>query len=287
VGDVQRTTLYVLSSVVVALVGAVMLFAAGGSPTGLSISTSLIAGGMSSVGFVVIRYFDDVDSHRVGEELTDALVRHSRSVNALRRLLESDDTSRVFDRHPKDEIDHELTNLSGHVEIDVMGMTLRAFCRDWLRVLLVRGNTTLRVLVQDPTAATFAQVCHQESRDVTTMTADVQWVAETLRRIQQGESPFEGVEVPPHFTVRLRWCADYPTVTMIRAGGVVYARPRFSADQSRMFFERYTLEEGAAFGTFRSIFDVAWEKAGTVNGDSRSIAAPTSAPVASSAPVTT
>ena len=260
-GQVQRTTLYVLSSVVVALVGVVMLFAAGGSPAGLSISTSLIAAGMSSVGFVVIRYFDDVDSHRAGDQLTDALVRHGQSLDALRRLLESDETSRVFDRHPKDEIGHELANLSGHVEIDVMGVTLRAFCRDWLRALLVRGDITLRVLVQDPTAATFAQVCHQESRDVATMAADARWVAETLRLLQRGESPFEGVEVPPDLHVGLRWCSDYPTVTMIRAGGVVYARPRFSGSQSRTFFERYTLEEGATFGTFRSVFDVTWETA--------------------------
>ncbi|MEO6088038.1 MAG: hypothetical protein ABIQ18_33495 [Umezawaea sp.] len=51
---------------------------------------------------------------------------------------------------------------------------------------------------------------------------------------------------------------------------------------SRVFFERYTVEEGATFGTFRSFFDVAWEAAGTGTSDLRSITAS-----ASSAPITT
>ncbi|MBY8878984.1 hypothetical protein [Actinacidiphila acidipaludis] len=272
----ERTAVYVLSSVVVMLVGLVVLVTAGNGTIGMAISTSLIASGITSLAFVAIRYFDDADATTTmqhSERLFTAVDRRldalDRSSAALRHVIASNDASgrwRVFDRHPKEEVGQEINAANGHLVVDVAGLTLRPFCRDWLRHLVERGNATVRLLVQDPTGTSFAQVCHQESRETQTMLDDAHWVTRTALLLAAGEDVTYW-DMPPAgqgLQVEVRWFTGFPTITLTSVGDVVYARARFlreGASQTRTFFERYSLADGALFDVYRSYFQVAWESA--------------------------
>jgi len=65
----ERTWVYILSSVVVSLSGIVLLLAQQGQAVWVSIATSLIAGGLASSAFATIRYFDDRDVRQTAAEI--------------------------------------------------------------------------------------------------------------------------------------------------------------------------------------------------------------------------
>jgi hypothetical protein len=272
----ERTAIYLLSSAVAALAGVLVLMGAKKSEIGLSIGTSLIAGSLSSVAFVVIRYFDDTDVDKLLRDSGTQFVNTRRSLDAIDQSLSSlrhlvgtaDGTARkrVFDRHPKEEVGDEIVSVHGQVDIDVAGLTLRPFCRDWLATIIRRGDVRLRLLVQDPIDSVFARVCHQESRETGTMVKDVLWVTRAVLSLADGGAVdgWNDVVAGAGLKVEIRWFSDYPTITMTRVGDVLYARARFlreGASHTRTFFERYSVDDAAAFDTFRSYFEIAWESA--------------------------
>jgi hypothetical protein len=61
--------------------------------------------------------------------------------------------------------------------------------------------------------------------------------------------------------LQVRWFEELPTATLVRVGGVIYARPRFLREghQARVFYERYILEEGAPYEVYRTYFLSAWD----------------------------
>ncbi len=260
----ERVALYVVSSLLVALSGLLVLVTFQASDIGVSIGTSLIAGGLASIAFAVIRYLDDRASDTTAHsfqqalaDLRDNLGHQYEAVNSLRRLAGSlaGQRSRVYDRHPQDEVSDELARSSDELVVEVMGLTLRPFCRDQLATLEARGRCRLRLLTQDPRGSMFEQVCHQESRDLLTMREDVLWVTE--RAQQLAEASASGL------SVELRWIRDFPTITMTRVNDVLYVRPRFlrEATQPRVFHERYAVEEGLPFTAYTGHFQTAWDSA--------------------------
>jgi hypothetical protein len=273
---IERTAVYVLSSLVAVLAGVLVLLATNERPIGLSIGTSLVAGGLSSIAFVAIRFFDDTDAARVMHGIShlfakndDSLLAIDHSLGALRHVMQESSSRgelRVFDRHPKEEVGEEISTVHGYLAIDAVGLTLRPFCRDWLATIIRRGDVKLRLLVQDPNGDLFPRVCHQESRETRTMLDDVRWVTRAALQLSAGEivEGWDEVIRAPGLAVEIRWFRDYPTITMTRVGDVLYARARFlreGASHTRTFFERYSVDDAASFDTFRSYFEIAWESA--------------------------
>src|SRR5256714_2332338 len=272
----ERTAIYLLSSAVAALAGVLVLMGAKKSEIGLSIGTSLIAGSLSSVAFVVIRYFDDTDVDKLLRDSGTQFVNTRRSLDAIDQSLSSlrhlvgtaDGTARkrVFDRHPKEEVGDEIVSVHGQVDIDVAGLTLRPFCRDWLATIIRRGDVRPRLLVHDPIDSVFARACHQESRETGTMVQDVLWVTRAVPSPADGGAVdgWNDVVAGAGLKVEIRWFSDYPTITMTRVGDVLYARARFlpeGTSHTRTFFERYSWDDAAAFDTFRPYFEIAVESA--------------------------
>jgi len=180
-------------------------------------------------------------------------------IDGLRRnlALSAAADGRVFDRHPENEVAELIDNQRGKLRIEVMGLTLRPFVRDQLERIEKKDSAHLRLLVQDPGHATFASVCDQESRDQRRMVEEA--LTTTKQVLEANHSRGDGKS----WIAEVRWFSEFPTLTITRVGGVLYARPRFmrEAHQGRVFFERYIVEEGAPFEIHAGHFLAAWDAA--------------------------
>lgn len=259
----DRIALYLVSSIVLCLGGVLIVVLS--SPTGLgaAIGTSLIAGGVASIAFAVIRYVDDLSSDSSAMSLRESVGRLEESVlqqqaalDSLRRATASmgGKSLRVYDRHPQDEVREELSLITGLVAMDVLGFTLRPFCQDWLNFLTTRGEVHLRLITHDPRSDTFDEVCMQESRNPTLMKEDALWVAD---RVLAAVGKHENLKL------EVRWASGYPTITMTHLNDVLFVRPRFlrEATQPRLFHERYASEDGLPFTAYLDQFETVWDAA--------------------------
>jgi len=267
---VERIALYIISSLLLALAGVLVLVIGRKNQVALSIGTSMVAGSLASISFAVIRYLDDraADSSAASlrssvQSLEQSVRDQQHAIESLRRVASSTAGTavRVYDRHPQDEVRDELQQSSEQVNIDVVGFTLRPFCQDWLEYLANRGNCNLRCITEDPRAPMFAEVCQQESRNQQSMEADALWVAQRISEIRRRSIPGVSVE--------LRWFSAYPTVTMTRINDVMFVRARFlrEATQPRLFHERYCREDGLPFRAYMEQFETAWNESVLVPDD--------------------
>jgi hypothetical protein len=273
----ERTAVYVLSSIVVILGGLIVLLATGPeNVTGVSIGTSLIAGGLASVAFGIIRYFDDRATSATSAQLdmtlnsfVESLGKHSKSLASIRQSLPNSTprTISVTDRYPHREVGEEVAHISGACEVDVMGLTLRQFCIDWLGELAMRESVTLRLLLQDPTSPVFSLACRQEARDERSMRDDAVWVTRTVLELASGIAVTGAIDAAPvrSFRVEVKWFQEFPTVMITRVGNLLYARPRFlkEAVHPRTFFECYHLDDGHPFASYNLYYQTAWNSAKT------------------------
>lgn len=266
----ERIALYIVSSLLIALAGVLILVAGRKSAIALSIGTSMIAGGLASISFAAIRYLDDRASdssaaslRRSVESLEHSVRDEQHALESLRRVTSSfsGNSLRVYDRHPQDEVRDELEQISEEINADIFGFTLRPFCQDWLQYLVDRGNCTVRLITQNPKSIMFDEVCEQESRNPSIMRNDALWVANQVMKARQLGKPGLNVE--------LRWFSGYPTVTMTRLNDVMFTRARFlrEATQPRLFHERYCAEDGLPFRAYCEQFETAWNASVTPEAD--------------------
>jgi hypothetical protein len=257
----ERIALYIVSSLLIGLAGVLILVIGRKNTIAISVGTSMIAGGLASIAFAVIRYLDDraADSSAASlknsvESLEHSVRDEQHALESLRRVTSSiSGTSlRVYDRHPQDEVREELQQLTERISADIFGFTLRPFCQDWLEYLVEQGNCHVRLITQDPDSNMFDQVCQQESRNPDLMRIDTLWVRDRVLAAQSLAKPGLNIE--------LRWFSGYPTVTMTRLNDVMFVRARFlrEATQPRLFHERYCAEDGLPFRAYLEQFETAW-----------------------------
>lgn len=262
----QRTAIYVVVSICVVSLGVACLAWAENNLVLLSVATSLIAGGISSAAFGIIRYFDEktniATSAQFGKHLEDLRsdlqdvgkdLQVVRSITAVARDVNE---RRVFDRHPDDEIRAEIERhrRTSRVTLEVMGLSLRPFYGDFMSYLIERGNVNLRLIVQEPGTELFSTICQQEARDEAAMARDVLLVTRRVLDYQLESNPGNS-------EIEVRWFRFCPAVSLTRVDGVVFVRSRFlqEALHPPMFFERYYEIEGRCFDAYKSYFEKAWE----------------------------
>lgn len=87
------------------------------------------------------------------------------------------------------------------------------------------------------------------------MASEIVAVTRTVLAEQERDSP--------RVRAQVRWFSGFPTITLTRVGDVLYVRPRFlhESHQGRVFFEKYSLEEGAPFEIYAAHFEAAWDAA--------------------------
>lgn len=214
------------------------------------------------------KHFDD----KLASDAHNSLVDLIREANAAigdfhkRSITRHNAELRCIMHHtPRNEFEQvvaSLTRLGGKLEIDVMGLTLEKFYHDQVTLLTERPNVTVRLIVQDPRSPSFSQVASQEKRDVDAMRKATCDLTRQVLALAQGG----GGEQRGRAAVSIRWYAGCPSLTMTRIKNVLFARPRFIGEadlDSKIFYEKYTEEDGSCYEAYVEHFTEAWNGANT------------------------
>jgi hypothetical protein len=281
---ITKTAFYLSVSVVIALIGLVLLFAFQQKASIVSIATSIIAAGITSIAFGFNQFLEERDDEnslhvlRIPiKELGDDLNRLDRNLQDVRNLVEvisESNKRRIFERHPDDEFKEELKQLhrNSTVYVDSLGLTLKPFCNDHLNRFVRRGNSVVRVLIQNPLEATFSMICDQEGRDEKRMALEVLQVTQQIlslkihgvgTQVSVSSKTLKGMQIGKPTIIELKWFNGFPSVTLTRLNHVVFVRARYlnEANEAPSFFERYYEIEGMPFDAYNRYFDLAWNAA--------------------------
>lgn len=284
---ITKTAFYFSVSVVIVLSGLVLLLAFKQYLTLVSISTSIIAAGMTSIFFGFNHYLNEREEDDASyalkkqvEELSDDIDNLNQTledVRSLVRVVNDSNKSRIFDRHPDDEFLEELKQIHRRrtIRVDSLGLTLKQFCDDNLKRFIDRGNSVVRLLIQNPLQATFSMICHQEGREERGMADEVLFVTRQILSLN-AQRPGGGTQTnvyrsPSHNTqnnsdptiVEVKWFDSVPSITFTKLNHVMFVRSRYlnEANEAPTFFERYYDIEGIPFAAFSHYFELAWNAA--------------------------
>jgi|JI10StandDraft_1071094.scaffolds.fasta_scaffold354354_2 hypothetical protein len=266
-GRVRKTVIYLLISLLVGAIGVIVLLLTAGSAIGLSIGTSMAAGGISSIGFALIRYFDDrdqleqanisrVSADRLSSTVQESIVKVSDLERDIRSMLPE---QRVFAAHPRAEIDDLLTGEDPQ-EVECFGLALGRVRRNHLVKMLTTASH-VRLLVSDPRSELFQRTIASELRDGGAAISDILALvkcalAEDKRDIRRA-------------SLELRLYPGYPTVTFIRVDSTVLTRPRMPQEyrQSNLFYERYERHQERPFFAYVELFKTLWEESSVADNE--------------------
>jgi hypothetical protein len=275
----KKTTIYVLASFVLILIGVIFLLASPFNSIIFNMGISIIAGGLASLAFAVIRYFDDLDSVKQASTVQETLLIIKEEQVQTRHMLDStalviDDPNRrcVFSRQITHEFRLCVQSIASddELEIDVIGFSLIRFYHEQLEYLLTKRRAKIRLIVQDPTKESFRILTQQEGRDLSRARDEIIQLSNyILDKAQSGYlvghtsgSGGSARFVTNNSDVELRWFPYASTATITRIGDIAFVRPRFldEARDAPMFFEKYRRSDGRAFDAYVEYFENAWSK---------------------------
>jgi hypothetical protein len=291
----KKTTIYVLASFLLIAIGLVLLFAIPQSNAGNNMAVSFISGGISSLAFAVIRYFDDLDESQqfkeLDKKLNDMRVAISNTTDELQALRGSsiitDDSNKrcSFNRQLAQEFNDAVNAIprAKRIYVDMLGVTLHRFYKEALEGLLKDRSSTVRLIVQSPAAQSIKIIADQEGYDSVRLIQEVLELTEfVVRNASQNanEHGLNPADIKAKFTyskpesgttsdIELRWFSEVASVSIIRINDILFVRPRF-LDEGRdapIFFERYRCSEGRTFRAYEEFFNIAWNRSILPSGD--------------------
>lgn len=282
----MKTAIYILSSVVVTLIGLIVLLLWGKNSVVASVATSIIAGGLSSLAFSIIRYFDDVGSraqtqsvHRDVQKIVteiDGSKGLLRSIQANAIVADNPNLRCVFDR----QITTQFTDIikaipaSETIHIDLIGISLYRFFREQLDNLIDKKGVVLRMIVQDPREPSLEIMVKQEGRnqeivkkeinDLTTyilQRASKSPAREPSNKIPAAKFSYTAFNTKIESQVELRWFPGVASFTMTRINDIIFVRSRFleEAQGAPVFFEKYYGKDNKCLLCLAEYFEHAWE----------------------------
>lgn len=269
-----KTIVYFLACLCITLAGLALLFAFRQYITMISISTSIVAGGISSIAFGINRYLDEKSSEQEGSELKrllavqaeniDLLDHALNDIRSLAILAEGPAKRRIYDHHPKEEIQEELRHIrkDRFLTVDALGLSLKQFFDDFLDTFHDREHGRIRILVQHPGVDTFGLICKQEGREERMVRTEVLGVTEKILQLQKpGINSNRRSDDSEFHQIEIKWLSVVPSVTLTRFNQVMFVRARYlrEAMHPPMVFERYSELEGKSFVAFTSYFQTAWD----------------------------
>jgi hypothetical protein len=281
----QTTIIYFLVALVLVLVGVVGVIVPGASKVLVAIGSSLIAGGLASIGFGVMRYLDD----NSGRASTAALTALEQKVEAVAVELQSrwkrfsDEYAEIahsvislaavsraaqlrctsdHDIHLKFRHEFALAPSSAPVEVDIVGLKLDRFISDQFDYIIQSGKEThLRMLLQRPKGEVFESICDLEARVP----------QEVIRAVSRAIERLQGGTVKEHslvwssgsLQVQLRLYEFYQPITFFRVHNSVYVRPRVATPRgaAQRFYESYSAADSQdQFAVYKDHFQHCWDR---------------------------
>lgn len=278
------TIVYFLIAIIISLIGLVLIAAPLGakrpSPTAQSIGASLLAGGVASVGFGLLRYIDDAAENELRSEvehsrsdlvshfdtLRDGLIDFARrSANSV-RITSQAKLRCVSDLEIGGKFRDEYTRFSLAAEpisVDVLGLKLYRFLEDQLSWLVANNHETrVRMLLQYPYGKVFEEICELEARNVRATREDI---TRTLDALDDATVIGHSLNWQSgRVNLQLRFFDRYQPVTMFRIQGTIYVRPRISTPQgaASRFYEIYESQDSPDhFNVQMRHFEQCWRHA--------------------------
>lgn len=246
------------------------------SPTAFSVGTSLLAAGLASLGFAVVRVFDDRDTTKLNEDVADvkqridgvsAALREARSlVRRTQIVIPSARERCLFDPQISARFRVAISDCSPNsaLQVDVVGLKLLRFLTDQLQYLTEQAATrpvNVRMLLQNPDSPDFVSICSLETRDEKGTRANI---LSTLQLLRGARLVDEDLEYKSgQLSIKVRFYLSFQPIAFFRVNDTVLVRPRIrSAGAGDRFYEAYTLDEGEEyFGLYRDHFKSCWQKA--------------------------
>jgi hypothetical protein len=238
------------------------------SPFWFAVGTALLASGLVSVFYAVLRMLDDSDSMRTDKKLRELSTQLDQIDSAMRkaRMIVADADSRcILDTNISEEFRRivETTPSDVPLSIDVVGLTLFRFLEDqhdFLRQKAHGRHVALRLLVQHPEGKLFNSICAFEQKEKAAIQAEI---CRVLKHLEGGRIRDDSlVHIAGQFEIKARFGKVFQPVTLFRVNDVILARPRVRAHiRGTRFFERYTASDGAKyFDLYKDHFNFAWDE---------------------------
>lgn len=281
----QRTTaIYILISFLVFFIGTAMAIWGGGSvtspddiknlatpiqnsPTAFSVGTSLLAAGLVSLGFALIRKYDDHDSAKLHESIDsheERLRSFNQTLQRVRSVIPDAAQRCFFDSELSDSFVSAINTCAPRKEIsvDVVGLKLHRFLRDQFELLKKESKNrpiNVRMLLQDPEHNAFEALCQLESRDLEGTKNDI--VSSLLYLEGATYNAEKLIYTDENLKIEVKFYEKFQPIAFFRVNKTVMVRPRIrSTGIGTRFYETYTEDEGHSyFGLFHDHFDTCWK----------------------------
>lgn len=279
----KKTVIYALVSLVLVL-GGIIVVLNYRTEVGAAIGASIVAGGLASLSFSIIRYFDDKDAVRLRLREEEKYVELREGIEALAKAVQSlrlDDAGRkrIRSRRPREDVARAIEAIDKRrtIEIDSMGISLRPFYEDWMDHLLVRGGVRARLLVMDPRTGVFERFCTDQGIDREKFVQDIAFITSNVLNLERShscmkadqgrtasQSPSGRTGAGVVFQIELRWDPGFQSVTLTRVNEILFVRSRLvsEARNPNVFFEVYRngSSERPYFETYRKYFEEVWRR---------------------------
>src|SRR5438045_373070 len=108
----MKTTIYILCCTLLILLGIILLLLSKEDPVWVAIDAAILTGGITSLTFAIIRFFDDMDHNREATAITSTLSSLTDELHNVQRAIQQlsyapqgadPDQRAVFVRHITDE----------------------------------------------------------------------------------------------------------------------------------------------------------------------------------------
>lgn len=245
------------------------------SPVAFSVGTSLLAAGLASLGFAVVRVFDDRDTNKLNEDVCGV---KDRVDDVKASLLESRDLVRrtriviptapercLFDSGISNRFREAVRDYGSNagLEVDVVGLKLHRFLNDQMKYLTSQAasrDVRVRMLLQDPDTPDFGSICSLETRDEKGTRNSILLTLKQLQGAKKVESDLQYTS--GRLIICLRFYPQFQPIAFFRVNDTVLVRPRIRSNGAGdRFYETYTRQEGEEyFGLYRDHFQICWEK---------------------------
>ena len=236
------------------------------SPPWFAVGTSLLAAGLASLGFAVVRRFDDIDSVELHDKFDriEKDILDSRKYLRRARLVIPDASERcLFDPQISGRFKEAVEECSPGIDvtIDVVGLKLNRFLNDQLEYLLNdarRRNVLVRMLLQDPDGEHFRAICRLEARDEQGTKEDILNTLSKLSGARRRDRDL--VYEHGNLTILVRFLSQFQPIAFFRVGDTILVRPRIRTSGAGVrFYEEYNRSEGESyFGLYRDHFNSSW-----------------------------
>ncbi|MFL6101370.1 MAG: hypothetical protein ACJ71T_15600 [Actinomycetales bacterium] len=282
----RSTIIYFLVSLLLALVGLILTVIGSRTQGGhqanttlISVGTSLLAAGIASAGFGILRHFDDKDERAQQQRHAEEMEGLDSTVDRIRadlktligtymnpiRLVTSANQRCVSDTEIGSQFRREFARSmidTPVLRIDLLGLKLFRFLQDQLEWMIERQHeVNLRLLLQDPDSSVFDEICELEARNL----------GHTRTEVERTIEAFEGAAVEGRslvwksgrVRVELRFFGKYQPVTLFRVQDVVYVRPRVSTPRgaASRFYEIYESRDGGShYDVHLAHFQECWDQ---------------------------